>query len=177
MKNVSKENARGMQDDVISRQAAIDEGMSYINGDCFCDKEDFAKYIEFIEQLPPIQPEITHEQAVAYLQSTGWMQEHDRQMMLDGVHGLTAQPKPHWIPVAERLPKENYLDDGYVEPSQPVLVYMSYHTCKISRYWGHRKSKGTSDYVIPDWMDLEEYDGDNVIAWRELPESFKGIDE
>ena len=55
---MSKENARGMQDDVISRQAAIDEGMSYINGDCFCDKEDFAKYIEFIEQLPPIQPEI-----------------------------------------------------------------------------------------------------------------------
>ena len=43
--------------DCISRQAAIDEGMSYINGDCFCDKEDFAKYIEFIEQLPPIQPD------------------------------------------------------------------------------------------------------------------------
>lgn len=42
--------------DLISRQAAIDEGMSYINGDCFCDKEDFAKYIEFIEQLPSIQP-------------------------------------------------------------------------------------------------------------------------
>jgi hypothetical protein len=43
--------------DTISRKAAIDEGMSYINGDCFCDKEDFAKYIEFIEQLPPAQPE------------------------------------------------------------------------------------------------------------------------
>ena len=43
--------------DCISRQQAIDEGMSYINGDCFCDKEDFAKYIEFIEQLPPAQPE------------------------------------------------------------------------------------------------------------------------
>ena len=82
--------------------------------------------------------------------------------------------EPHWIPVTERLPKENYLDDGYVEPSQPVLVYMSYHTCKISRYWGHRKSKGTSDYVIPDWMDLEEYEGDNVIAWMPLPEAFKG---
>lgn len=57
-----------------------------------------------IEDMPTIQPEITHEQAVAYLQSTGWMQEHDRQMMLDGVHRLTAQPeivrckdcKHHW---------------------------------------------------------------------------------
>lgn len=48
---------------------------------------------EAIERLPIIQPEITHEQAVAYLQSTGWMQEHDRQMMLDGVHRLTAQPE------------------------------------------------------------------------------------
>ena len=88
-----------------------------------------------------------------------------------------ALSEPHWIPVEQDLPKENYLDDGYVEPSQPVLVYMSYHTCKISRYWGHRKSKGTSDYVIPDWMDLEEYDGDNVIAWRELPEPYKGDTE
>ena len=82
--------------------------------------------------------------------------------------------EPHWIPVEHDLPKENYLDDGYVEPSQPVLVYMSYRTCKISRYWGHRKSKGTSDYVIPDWMDLEDYEGDNVIAWMPLPESYRG---
>jgi len=89
----------------------------------------------------------------------------------------TVTAEPHWIPVTERLPEENYLDDGYVEPSQPVLVYMSYHTCKISRYWGNRKSKGTSDYVIPDWMDLEEYEGDNVIAWMSLPEPYKGVTE
>ena len=81
---------------------------------------------------------------------------------------------PHWIPVTERLPEENYLDDGYVEPSQYVLVYMSYHVCKVSRYWGHRKTKGTSDYIIPDWMDLEEHDGDNVLAWMPLPESYRG---
>ena len=88
---------------------------------------------------------------------------------------MSLNPEPHWIPVTERLPEENYLDDGYVEPSQPVLVYMSYHTCKISRYCGHRKSKGTSDYVIPDWMDLEDYEGDNVIAWMPLPEPYKGV--
>lgn len=62
-----------------------------------------------IEDMPTIQPEITHEQAVAYLQSTGWMQEHDRQMMLDGVHRLTAQPEPHWIPVT----KEEMFKAGY----------------------------------------------------------------
>lgn len=88
-----------------------------------------------------------------------------------------ADAEPQWIPVEQELPKEKYLDDGYVEPSQPVLVYMSCHTCKVSRYWGHRKSKGTSDYVIPDWMDLEEYDSDNVLAWMTLPELYEGVNE
>lgn len=86
-------------------------------------------------------------------------------------------PEPHWIPVEQAPPEENYLDDGYVEPSQPVLVYMSYHCYKVSRYWGHRKTKGTSGYVIPDWMDLEDHDGDNVLAWCELPEPYKGATE
>ena len=90
---------------------------------------------------------------------------------------LPIAPEPHWIPVEQALPKENYLDDGYVEPSQPVLVYMNYHCYKISRYWGHRKTKGTSGYVIPDWMDLEDHDGNNVLAWCELPERYKGVTE
>ena len=89
----------------------------------------------------------------------------------------TIQSESQWISVTERLPEENYLDDGYVEPSQYVLAYMSYHVCKVSRYWGHRKTKGTSDYVIPDWMDLEEHDGDNVLAWMPLPEPYKGVAE
>jgi hypothetical protein len=97
--------------------------------------------------------------------------------IMDAFDEYVESNEPHWIPVEQDLPKENYLDDGYVEPSQPVIVYMNYHAYKISRYWGHRKSKGTSDYVIPDWMDLEEYDGDNVIAWRELPEPYKGVTE
>jgi hypothetical protein len=63
-------------------------------------KEDLTRFYDnevtarkLIDEQPTIQPEITHEQAVEYLQSTGWMQEHDRQMMLDGAHRLTAQPE------------------------------------------------------------------------------------
>ena len=52
-----------------------------------------AEIREVINSQPTIQPEITHEQAVEYLQSTGWMRVHDLQMMLDGVHRLTAQPE------------------------------------------------------------------------------------
>ena len=63
-------------------------------------KEDLTRFYDnevtarkLIDEQPTIQPEITHEQAVEYLQSTGWMQEHDLQMMIDGAHRLTAQPE------------------------------------------------------------------------------------
>lgn len=68
---------------------------------------DFNKMVEPLNS--EVQSEITHEQAVEYLQSTGWMREHDLQMMLDGVHRLTAQPEPHWIPVT----KEEMFKAGY----------------------------------------------------------------
>lgn len=88
----------------------------------------------------------------------------DGETAIDIAIKAVEQSEPHWILVEHDLPKENYLDDGYVEPSQHVLVYMSYRCYKVSRYWGHRKSKGTSDYEIPDWMDLENYDGDYILA-------------
>lgn len=51
-----------------------------------------------INDLPPApEPVITHEQAVDHLQSTGWMQEHDRQMMLDGARKLTVRAESHEI--------------------------------------------------------------------------------
>ena len=33
---------------------------------------------DIIESLPPVQPTITHEQAIDYLHETGWLQNHDR---------------------------------------------------------------------------------------------------
>ena len=87
--------------------------------------------------------------------------------LIDQMQTLETQ---EWTPVAEGLPDEHYLDDGWVDPSRPVLVYLSFHVYRISRYWGHRKTKGTGNYVIPDWVDLEEYDSENVVAWMPLPE-------
>ena len=37
---------------------------------------------KLIEDAPTIEPEITQETAIEYLQSTGWMQQHDREMGL-----------------------------------------------------------------------------------------------
>lgn len=81
-------------DDLISRQAAIDAVTDELDTIDHVPQWVFDRLEKRLKQLPPAQPEITHEQAVEYLQSTGWMQNHDLQMMLDGVHRFTAQPEP-----------------------------------------------------------------------------------
>ena len=66
--------------DLIDRQAAIDAVYKctdiFINNlPVMVDKADAYKALA---ALPPAQPEITDEQAIEHLQSTGWMQSHDR---------------------------------------------------------------------------------------------------
>ena len=70
--------------DLISRQTAIDavnsgrvkeDGMHLWR----CERnETLDAVVELLEAVPPVQPEITEEQAIEHLQSTGWMQRHDR---------------------------------------------------------------------------------------------------
>ena len=125
-----------------------------------------------IEDMPTIQPEITHEQAVAYLQSTGWMQEHDRQMMLDGVHRLTAQPEPHWIPVTERLPDKH---GAYI---------VCYSDFRHGIYYGRVIAVAWFD-VEDTWLKYRYADNartfpprlHHVIAWIPLPEPYKEVTE
>ena len=69
-----------------------------------------------------------------------------------------------WISCSERLPSEKDYDDGYVEPSDDVLVFTKYGSCKVSRYWGNRRNQ--RDYY--DWVDIK-LRTDEVIAWMPLP--------
>lgn len=66
-------------DRLISLQAAID---AY--GDWYVEEGTEEGFIgtvkQLLEGLPSAQPEITEEQAIEHLQSTGWMQNHDREM-------------------------------------------------------------------------------------------------
>lgn len=73
-----------------------------------------------------------------------------------------------WIPCERELPEENDLDNGYVEPSDAVLVFTKYNSYKVSRYWGNRRNK--RDYY--DWVDID-YRENEVIAWMPLPVPFK----
>lgn len=63
--------------DIINRQTAID---TY--GDWYCEEDKEEGFIgtvgQLLKMLPSIQYEITDEQAIEHLQSSGWMQSHDR---------------------------------------------------------------------------------------------------
>lgn len=73
-----------------------------------------------------------------------------------------------WIPVCERCPEEHeWSRDGltFVDPSSPVLVQLTGGRMKISRYWSHYRSS----LIKTDWIDLDEFDGSQVMAWMPLP--------
>lgn len=66
------------------------------------------------------------------------------------------KPEPHWIPVTERLPKE---DGNYL----------------VSGKWGSGKeSVGDCEFSVEDGYFRTAWNFD-VLAWCELPEPFKGV--
>jgi len=68
------------------------------------------------------------------------------------------QNVPHWIPVTERLPKE---DGNYL----------------VSGKWGSGKeSVGDCEFSVEDGYFQTAWNFD-VLAWRELPEPYKGVTE
>lgn len=81
-----------------------------------------------------------------------------------------------WIPVTERLPKEHLCKDGYIEPSDYVLVWGDYGNYGVSRYWGNRCSKAKSPNTYKDWVDLD-WVAQKPIAWMPLPQPYKAESE
>lgn len=74
--------------DCISRQAAID----FIDAGHLCNPNEPRwsdnEVVNFLKSRPSVQPEpseMTDEQAILHLQSTGWMQNHDREMYESGL--------------------------------------------------------------------------------------------
>lgn len=75
--------------DLIDRQMAIDAINGYVNTVGVLDGyTDTQEVLRIVKRLPSAQPEpseITDEQAIMHLQSTGWMQNHDREMYESGL--------------------------------------------------------------------------------------------
>ena len=77
-----------------------------------------------------------------------------------------------WIKCSDRFPKEFETRDGYIEPSDHVLIQDDCENLFVSRYWGSRRSKQEND---SSWIDLKY--NRNIIAWMELPSNFKESEE
>ena len=86
----------------------------------------------------------------------------------------TIQPEPHWIPVTERLPEEK--DAGILKKlgtskrSEYVLATVEVKSERMTvtarTYDG--KWDWNMKYAFPDYK---------IVAWRSLPEPYKGVTE
>lgn len=115
-----------MYNDLISRQAAIDaientdwyhqnknkdmvHGANSSEHQAWYKAEDVYKALKNVPSAQPEQFEITDEQAILHLQSTGWMQNHDREMYEMGLKEQLADDSDSYyslVPSAQPEPKK-----------------------------------------------------------------------
>ena len=89
--------------------------------------------------------EITLESAIDYLQSTGWLQEHDR------ILTEFAEPERRWTPVTEALPEED----------KDVLLLMAEGEMAVGQRRGVNYWDGYRRRAV-------------IVAWMSLPEPYRG---
>ena len=109
--------------ELIDRQMAIEAlRNTKFRNDLFLDF-GYENAINIIESLPSVQPEpseITDEQAILHLQSTGWMQNHDREIYESGLKEQLADDSESYDSL---IP---YEDDGDTISRQAAIDAMKY---------------------------------------------------
>ena len=114
-------------DDVISRRAAIDalDEIRHALWEIDIPSPTVPEYVEHHEQVQSVwklldkkqkelyvlssaQPEITDEQAILHLQTSGWMQSHDKQMYEMGLK--------------EQLANDSGSYDALLPSTQPEII-------------------------------------------------------
>lgn len=99
---------------------------------------------------------------------TAWLMPNiaeDGEKAIDIAIKAVEHPESHWIPVTERLPKDN----------RQVLVYARSVHYALAKYDEMRNADGTykKQWVTFDaWKPL--YTIKEVIAWMPLPEHYRG---
>ena len=95
---------------------------------------------------------MTHEEAVGYLQETGWLQDHDKQIYEQGKNdGI------EWHP----YPKEKPTEDG-----RYLVTIRMFCRDGFDEEYERR-------FVQEDVFDLGYFWKAGVIAWAELPKPYK----
>jgi hypothetical protein len=79
---------------------------------------------------------------------------------------MSLEPEPHWIPVTERLPETDKWRTTYlVTTDNGIVTAMEWENTTV-------RGKSTSRWVWHDRLSPWK-----VLAWRELPEPYKGVTE
>ncbi len=91
-----------------------------------------------------------------------------RNFVKDFPSTMPKSTKSNWTPVSKSFPKERFLDDGWIEPSDTVLVQFNNGEMATSRYWGSKESRKDEP-----WIDLSYPTTLEVVAWMPLPEPYE----
>ena len=116
-----------MKDDLISRQAALDAMDTWDKFRCDpdgklvrCDDDKhYIPYVHYedmvhaVKNLPPAQPELTDDQAIMHLQSSGWMQRHDKEMYESGIKEQLADDSDSYDSLLPSAQPELRRKDGW----------------------------------------------------------------
>lgn len=129
-------------DDLISRQVVINALDAVCDRVCqyakkqrsvMCGACPLGSAFDVIEELSPAQPEITDEQAILHLQSTGWMQNHDHEMYMMGVRERLADDSDSYDSL---IPAERKVGKWQITECYPHNVYCSVcHTKFAQTHW------------------------------------------
>jgi hypothetical protein len=120
------------------------------------DADAFKEYItEACEDLAPF---FNDNGKVARLVTESFCKDIDEQP--------TVSAEPHWIPVTERLPETDKWRTTYlVTTDNGIVTAMEWENTTV-------RGKSTSRWVWHDRLSPWK-----VLAWRELPEPYKGVTE
>ena len=138
-------------EDVISRQAAIDE----LDKGAWGVEWDKTLAKAMIESLPSAQPEAVEEAKNAVLS--------------------VIKSEPHWTPCSEELPKENghYLVTFHQTATEEDLGFDMDDT-DVRKMCYDTKHGWRTPRRIPSWINDAVVS--TVLAWMPLPEPYKAID-
>lgn len=142
-------------DDMISRQDVIElVKNSYYN--LAESMNDTWAMIADVEHLPSVQPELTDDGAIEYLQSTGWMKNHDKEMYEMGLMERLADDSGSYdslIPSGDTILRQDAID--------AFKPYAEYESNRSNKDWVKRIEVILSDLPsaepeLPEWVQEVE---------------------
>lgn len=157
-----------MNDDLISRQAAIEAVDSFDVLDGYQDKLDLKSKIEKLPSakntaFEEVKAELYEREVQAQADKERYPDNEYLEGVFDGLHEAaklmsfalpTAEKKDKWIPVSERLPEDD----------ETVLCTLSWGGVQEFKFMGKRwYGSGSTQPVRSDY----------ILAWMPLPEPYK----